>query len=38
MRIAPDFSVERRWGKLPFENPADYAHRIEGLRKAGLPV
>ena len=38
MRIAPDFSVERRWGKLPFKNPAGYAHRIEGLRKAGLPV
>ena len=38
MRIAPDFSVERRWGILPFKNPAAYAHRVEGLRKAGLPV
>jgi TolB-like protein/Tfp pilus assembly protein PilF len=38
MRIAPDFSVERRWGILPFKNPAGYAHRVEGLRKAGLPV
>jgi TolB-like protein/Tfp pilus assembly protein PilF len=38
MRIAPDFSVERRWGILPFKNPASYAHRVEGLRKAGLPV
>ncbi len=38
MRIAPDFSVERRWGILPFKNPAAYAHRVEGLRKADLPV
>jgi adenylate cyclase len=38
MRIAPDFSVERRWGILPFKDPAGYAHRVEGLRKAGLPV
>jgi adenylate cyclase len=38
MRIAPDFSVERRWGILPFKNPASYAHRVEGLRKGGLPV
>jgi adenylate cyclase len=38
MRIAPDFLVERRWGTLPFKNPHEYARRIEGLRKAGLPV
>jgi adenylate cyclase len=38
MRIAPDFSVERRWGILPFRNPDDYARRVEGLRKAGLSV
>jgi adenylate cyclase len=38
MTIAPDFSVERRWGILPFKNPASYSHRVEGLRKAGLPV
>jgi tetratricopeptide (TPR) repeat protein len=38
LRIAPDFSVERRWGILPFKNPDGYAHRVEGLRKAGLPV
>jgi adenylate cyclase len=38
MTIAPDFSVERRWGILPFKNPAGYAHRVEGLRKAGLAV
>jgi adenylate cyclase len=38
MRIAPDFSIEQRWGKLPFKNPAGYAHRVDGLRKAGLRV
>jgi adenylate cyclase len=38
MTIAPDFSVDRRWGILPFKNPASYAHRVEGLRKAGLPI
>jgi TolB-like protein/class 3 adenylate cyclase len=38
MRIAPDFSVERRWGRLPFKSPAGYAHRVEGLRKAGIAV
>jgi tetratricopeptide (TPR) repeat protein len=38
LRIAPDFSIERRWGVLPFRNPREYAHRVEGLRKAKLPV
>jgi TolB-like protein/class 3 adenylate cyclase len=38
LRIAPNFSVERRWGILPFKNKGEYAHRVEGLRKAGLPV
>jgi hypothetical protein len=38
MRIAPDFSVERQWGILPFKNPDGYAHRVDGLRKADLPV
>jgi TolB-like protein/class 3 adenylate cyclase len=38
MRIAPDFLVERRWGVMPFKNPHEYARRVEGLRKAGLPV
>jgi adenylate cyclase len=38
MTIAPDFSVERRWGILPFKNPDSYSHRVEGLRKAGLPI
>ena len=38
MRIAPDFSVEQRWRILPFRNPDDFERRVEGLRKAGLPV
>ena len=38
MRIAPDFSVEQRWRTLPFRNPDDFEHRVDGLRKAGLPV
>jgi adenylate cyclase len=38
MRIAPRFSVERRWGTLPFKNKDGYTQRLEGLRKAGLHV
>ena len=38
MRIAPDFSVERRRRILPFKNPDMFEYRLEGMRKAGLPV
>ena len=38
MRIAPDFSIERRRRILPFKNPEMFEYRIEGMRKAGLPV
>jgi adenylate cyclase len=38
LRIEPNFSIERRRRILPFRNPADFERRIEGLRKAGLPV
>ena len=38
MRIAPDFSIERRRRILPFKNPDEFERRIEGMRKAGLPV
>jgi hypothetical protein len=34
----PDFSVERRRRVLPFRNPEDFERRVEGLRKAGLPI
>ena len=36
MRINPDFSIERRRRVLPFKNPADFEHRVEGMRKVGL--
>jgi len=38
MKIAPDFSMERRRRVLPFRNPDMFEHRLEGMRKAGLPV
>ena len=38
MKIAPDFSLERRRRVLPFRNPDMFEHRLEGMRKAGLPV
>ena len=38
MRIAPNFSLERQRRILPFKNPDDFERRIEGMRKAGLPV
>ncbi|WP_413993422.1 adenylate/guanylate cyclase domain-containing protein [Labrys okinawensis] len=38
MRLNPGFSVERRRQVLPFRNPEDFERRVEGLRKAGLPV
>ena len=38
MRIAPDFSIERQRRTLPYKNPDDFERRIEGMRKAGLPV
>ena len=38
MRIAPDFSIERRRRVLPFRNPGSFERQVEGLRKAGLPV
>ena len=38
MRIAPDFSIERRRRILPFRNPDDFERRVEGLRIADLPV
>jgi adenylate cyclase len=38
MRLAPDFSIERRRRILPFKDPDLFEHRVEGMRKAGLPV
>ena len=38
MRIAPNFSIERQRHILPYKNPDDFERRVEGMRKAGLPV
>ena len=38
MRIAPNFSIERQRRILPYENPDDFERRVEGMRKADLPV
>jgi tetratricopeptide (TPR) repeat protein len=38
LRIAPDFSLERRRRILPYRTPEIFERRIEGLRKAGLQL
>jgi tetratricopeptide (TPR) repeat protein len=38
LRIAPDFSLERRRRVLPYRTPEIFERRIEGLRKAGLTI
>jgi adenylate cyclase len=38
IRIAPNFSIDRQRHVLPFKNPNDFERRVEGMRKAGLPV
>ena len=36
LRINPDYSLEHRQRILPFKNPEDFEHILDGLRKAGL--
>ncbi len=36
LRINPDYSLEHRRKILPYKNPADFEHILDGLRKAGL--
>ena len=36
LRVSPDYSLEQRRKVLPYKNPADFEHVVEGLRKAGL--
>jgi TolB-like protein/DNA-binding SARP family transcriptional activator len=36
LRINPQYSLEHRRKILPYENPADFEHLLDGLRKAGL--
>ena len=37
LRINPGFTIES-WKRLaPYKDPKDTEHRLDGLRKAGLP-
>ncbi len=38
LRVAPNFSIEGQRRVLPYKNPDDFERRMEGMRKAGLPV
>ena len=37
LRIHPGFTIEGYKSLLVFKDPKDLEHRIDGLRKAGLP-
>jgi adenylate cyclase len=36
LRISPGYSLEHRRRVLPYKDPADFEHVVDGLRKAGL--
>ena len=36
LRLNPDYSLEHRRKILPYKNPADFDHLLDGLRKADL--
>ena len=36
LRINPDYSLDHRRKILPYRNPADFEHLLDGLRRAGL--
>ena len=38
LRINPDYSLQHRRQILPYKNPANFEHIVEGLRKAGIPT
>jgi adenylate cyclase len=38
LRINPGYSLEHRRRVLPYKDPADFEHVVDGLRKAGLQV
>ena len=37
LRINPRFTIESYKRLLVFKNPKDVEHRVDGMRKAGLP-
>jgi len=37
LRINPEFTIERYKRLLVYKNPEDVEHRLDGLRKAGVP-
>jgi hypothetical protein len=37
LRINPGFTIERIKPLIVYKNPDDTEHRIDGMRKAGLP-
>jgi adenylate cyclase len=37
LRINPDFTIQRYKRLWAYKDPKDAEHRLEGLRKAGLP-
>ena len=38
LRINPDFSLQHRRKVLPYKNPGDFEHIVDGLRKASIDV
>ena len=38
LRVSPGYSLEHRRRVLPYKDPADFEHVVDGLRKAGLQV
>lgn len=36
LRVNPDYSLEYRRKVLPYKNPAEFEHVVDGLRKAGV--
>ena len=37
LAISPSFTIANETARMPYKNPADLAHYIDGLHKAGLP-
>ena len=37
-RVNPDYSLEHRRKVLPYKNPRDFEHIVEGLRKASVDI